>query len=108
MFVPLAHPIGDAVRWQRIAVPLQKTAPGRSSEVCQFSLVHEPQSAEAAVSFTNDTAVAAQSAPDASGIARWFGWQIKLGPRISMDRLYSRTRRAEARAQAVDADAQGS
>jgi len=107
VFTAFAHPIGDAVCWQRVAIPMQETACGSPSEVHELALPHRTQATVSALPFTNDALVTAQSALDAIRMARRLGWQIKGGSGIGMDRLYPRARGGESRAQAVGTDANG-
>lgn len=65
-----AHPIGHAVRRQRVTVPLQETSPGYPGQVDDFALTHDTEPAKTALPFPDDTQVSTQRTRDAPGIAR--------------------------------------
>jgi len=105
MLVSFADPIGNAVRWQRVPVPVQQATGRCSSEVNQSAVARHTQSAKAALLFANDTLITTQGALDAIGMARGFSWQIKLRPRIRMNRLHPLTGVGESRTEAIYTDA---
>jgi hypothetical protein len=79
MLTPLTDPIGDTVRGQRIAIPMQQALLGRPSKMRQSAVARRPQSAIAAFTLADDALIAAGRTANATRVPRRLGGQVELG-----------------------------
>ncbi len=73
----------------------------------QLTSAYDAQSTITALTFTDDTFVAAQIAADAAVLMRWLDRQIKLSTRTGMDRSDVRAGRGKVFPQTMGAYAKG-
>lgn len=87
MLIPLADPIGYAIRRQRIAVPSEKTTIWCSCKVSQSSIAHYSQPAKTAFTLADNAFVTAQNTLYAVRITRRFNRKTEFLPRFDVSRL---------------------
>jgi hypothetical protein len=90
---PLSHPVGHAVGGQGIAVPLQESLPGCSSQVNRPALAHGPQATVAPAAIADNALVSAKCEPDPARIARRGRGRAEDRPDTGIHRFGPQTRR---------------